>query len=326
MSKVRWGVIGCANFARRRTIPALLQAPSVELVGVASRTPEKAEEFRKEFGLPRAFGSYEELIADPEIQAVYIPLPNGLHAEWMVKAARAGIHSLTEKPFASNAEEARAVSAVAAQKGVLVTEGFMWRLHQQHQAARAAIDAGAIGPVRLVRSSFTFKIERMPNVRLVPSLAGGSVMDVGCYPISAARFYLGGEPQSVFARGDVHPEHGVDVRVSGILEFPNGRALFDCGFDLPFRASLEVVGEAGTIQIPKPWLPDPEALILINGEQRRFAAQNQYVSQFELFSRCILDGGRPPYGPEDAVRQMAVIDAVLRSVRCGKSELVDGSV
>lgn len=322
MAKVKWGVLGCANFARKRTIPALLKAPSVELVGVASRNRDKAELFRADFGLPRAFGSYEEMIEDPEIQAVYIPLPNGLHGQWMIKAARARKHSVTEKPFASNAAEAREVARVAAQEGVLVMEGFMWRLHEQHIAARAAIAGGAIGRVRLVRGCFTFPIPRQPNVRLVPSLSGGCVMDIGCYPVSAARYYFGAEPTAAFARGNIDPEYGVDMRVCGVLEFPEGRALFDCGFDLPFRVGLEVVGEAGILQVPKPWLPDPEAVIAINGEERKFPEQNQYVNQFEQFSQAILSGSRAPYGLEDAVLQMAALDAILRSVRSGISEPV----
>lgn len=302
----------------------MLLAPSVEVAGIASRTYEKAEQFRADFGLPRAYHSYEEMIGDPEIQAVYIPLPNGLHAEWMIKAARAGKHCLSEKPFASSAREAREVCDAVNREGVLAMEGFMWRLHAQHLAARAAIDAGEIGPVRLVRASFTFRIERLPNVRLVSALAGGGVMDVGCYPISAARFYFGAEPQTVFASGEIHPEHGVDVRAGGILEFAGGRALFDCALDLPFRVALEVTGETGVLQIPKPWQPDPEgSVILVNDEERRFPAQNHYVDEFEVFSRCILEGRRPPYGPEDAVRQMAVIDAVLKSVRSGLPERVD---
>lgn len=324
MVKVKWGVLGCASFARRRTIPALLKSPSAELVGVASRDREKAESFRAEFGLPRAFGSYEEMIGDPEIQAVYIPLPNGLHGEWMIKAARARKHCVTEKPFATNAAEASEVARVAAQEGVFVTEAFMWRLHEQHLAAHRAIADGAIGPVRLVRSCFTYPMARQPNVRLVPSLAGGCVMDIGCYPISAARYYFGAEPTVAYARGSIDPEYGVDMRVGGVLEFPEGRAMFDCAFDLPFRVGLEVVGETGILRVPKPWLPDPEAVITVNGEERRFPEQNQYVSQFEQFSQSILRGTSPPHGPEDAVLQMSAIDAVLRSVRSGSPEPVGG--
>ncbi len=320
MEKVRWGVLGCANFAQRRTIPAMLQSPSVELAGVASRTLEKAESFRAQFNLPRAYGSYEEMLADPRIDAVYIPLPNGLHGKWMIEAFEHGKHCLSEKPFASNAAEAERVARIAAEKGRLATEGFMWRLHSQHRRAQEAIRSGAIGAVRLVRAAFSFVIPEKPNVRLVPDLAGGSVMDVGCYPISASRFYFSAEPVRAYASGTIDPRYGVDVRMSGLLEFPSGTALIDCAFSLPYRTEVEIVGETGRISIPQPWLPDPEAVIEINGKLERLPAENQYINQFECFSMCILNRTRPQYGPEDAVLQMRVIDAVRRSVSTGVPE------
>src|SRR5213592_2558633 len=154
MGKVKWGVLGCASFARRRTIPAMLEAPSVELIGVASRSSEKAESFRSQFSLPRAYQSYEELLDDPEIQAIYNPLPNGLHGEWMIRAAEKGKHTLCEKPFTSDAAEAQRVADVAGRTGVKIMEAFMWRFHPQHERARQLIDNGAIGPVKLVRGAF----------------------------------------------------------------------------------------------------------------------------------------------------------------------------
>lgn len=322
MVKVKWGVLGCANFARRRTIPAMLESPSVELVGVASRTLEKAEAFRSQFNLARAYGSYEEMLADRKIQALYIPLPNGLHAEWMIKAAEAGKHSLCEKPFASNAAEARQVAEAVKRTGVFVMEAFMWRFHSQHLRARKAIERGEIGPLRLVRSAFSFLIPRKPNVRLVPELAGGSVMDIGCYPISAARFYFGDEPSVAYARGSVDAEYGVDMRMAGVLDFSQGQALIDCSFNLPYRTDLEIVGESGTIIIPKPWLPDPETTLIINGRAERPPAENQYVAEFEQLSHSIVSGTAPPYGPEDAIRQMKVVDAVRRSMESGRPEAV----
>lgn len=322
MARVKWGVLGCANFARRRTIPAMLESPSVELVGIASRSLEKAEAFRSEFNLLRAYGTYEEMLADPQIHAVYIPLPNSLHAEWMIKAAEAGKHSLCEKPFASDAAEARQVAEAAKRSGVFVMEAFMWRFHSQHLRARRAIENGEIGPLRLVRAAFSFLIPRKPNVRLVPELAAGSVMDVGCYPISAARFYFGEEPSIAYARGSVDPEYGVDMRMAGMLDFPQGQALIDCSFNLPYRTDLDIVGESGMIAIPKPWLPDPEAALTINGRTEKLPAENQYVAEFEHLSHCILNETGPLYGPEDAIRQMKVIDAVHRSMESGRPEPV----
>jgi predicted dehydrogenase len=298
----------------------MLQAPLVDLVAVASRSLEKAEEYATHFGIPKACGSYQALLEEPGLEAIYIPLPNGLHGEWMIRAAERGIHSLTEKPFTADAHEARRVADAAARCRVQVMEGFMWRLHGQHRRAREAARAGTIGTIRLVRSSFTFQLERKQNIRLSTALAGGSLRDIGCYPVSTARFYFEDEPVRVYAAANIDAEFGVDMRVSGILEFPQGRALVDCGFDLPRRTHLEIVGESGSITVPKPWLPDPEAEIRINDSIERLPEQNQGVEEFEHFSRCVRTGTPCEYGPDDAVRQMKVLDAMLRSIRSGRPE------
>ncbi len=322
MDKVRWGVLGCADFARRRAIPAMLKSQFVELAGVASRSPEKAEEFRAQFSLPHAYGSYEEMLEDPGIQAIYIPLPNGLHGKWTMEAADHRKHVLCEKPFASSAAEARQVAEFALRRNVRVMEAFMWPFHSQHESAKAAIRDGAIGIVRCVRASFSFPIPRKPNVRLQPDLAGGSVLDIGCYPVSAARYYFEDEPATVYACGELDAEYRVDMRMSGLLEFAKGCALVDCAFDLPHRTHLEIVGESGTIVMPKPWQPDPEATVFIKDQALTMPEENQYVKEFEHFSRSLIDGTPPRFGPEDAVRQMSVIDAVLRSIRSGQAEPV----
>jgi D-xylose 1-dehydrogenase (NADP+, D-xylono-1,5-lactone-forming) len=300
----------------------MLETPVVDLVGVASRTPEKAESFRAEFGLAHAYRSYEELIEDPTVEAVYIPLPNSLHAEWMIRAAESGKHCLCEKPFTINASEARRVAEVARARGVHMMEAFMWRLHSQHARAFEATQDGTIGPVRTLRAAFTFQLPRQPNVRWQPELGGGSMMDVGCYPVGAARFYFAQEPIRAYAAGDIDPEYGVDMRVGGVLEFPRGRALFDCAFDLPYRTEVEIVGESGTILIPKPWLPDPEAVLVVNGRSQKLPTENQYLKQFAYLSGCIRSGIPPLYGVDDAVRQMSVIEAILRSVSSGRPEMV----
>ena len=322
MNRVRWGVLGCAQFAQKRTIPALLECRNAELVGVASRDPQKAEAFRSQFDLKRAYGSYEEMLADPAIEAVYNPLPNGLHGTWMLKAAESGKHTLCEKPFASNAEEARRVAQLADRLGVFVMEGFMWRFHPQHELARELVQRGEIGEVKLLRACFTFRLERRPDVRLDPDLAGGSVMDVGCYPISGARYYFSDEPTEVYAQGTRPPEYRVDMNMSGLLMFPGGRALIDCGFDRPFRSEIEIVGEEGSIVIPTAWLPGDDSFILVNGERKAIPNANQYVNEFEHFGDSIRSGASPRYGPDDAIRQMQVIDAVVRSIRSGLPEKV----
>ena len=322
MARVSWGVLGCSDFARRRAIPAMLESSSVDLVGVASRSAEKAEAFRALFDLRRAYPSYESLLEDPEITAVYLPLPAALHAEWMLRAAAHGKHCLCEKPFTSSAADAARVLDAFTGRGLFVGEAFMWRLHVQHRRARMWVERGRIGEVRLVRAAFSVRLTRRPDIRLDPALGGGSVLDLGCYPVSAARFYFGDEPIAAYACGTVDPAYGVDMSMSGVLEFPHGAAIIDSAFNLPYRTELEIVGEEGTIRMPKPWLPDSEATVIINDKVETMPPENQYVTQFEFFSTCILEGIPPRFGPEDALAQMRALDAVLRSMRSGAREAV----
>lgn len=324
MRNVKWGVLGCAAFARSTAVPAMLRAEGVELVAVASRSQEKAEAFAREFDIPKAYGSYEALLADPEIEAVYNPLPNGLHPMWTIKAAQAGKHSLVEKPFAGSLAEAEKAAQAAQQHGVKVMEAFMWRFHPMHRRARQLVRDGAIGDLRLVRSAFTFTLSRGANVRLSPEMAGGGVMDVGCYCISIARFFFEAEPTRVFARAEFDPEFDVDMLASGVLEFPQGTALFDCGFALPFRCDYEVVGSQGRIFTPNAILPGEEGTLIIETgnktEQETFPGVNQWQLEFEHLSRSIVLDTPLDYDTGDALRQQRVIDAVLRSARSGQPE------
>jgi len=324
--KVKWGVLGCAAFAKSTAIPAMLRANNVELTGIASRSKEKAAAFAQEFGFKRSYSSYEELLADPEIEAVYNPLPNGMHPEWTVKAAQAGKHSLVEKPFATSAAEAQEVAEVVAKHNVKVMEAFMWRFHPMHLRVRQLIRDEEIGPVRFVRTAFTFMIQRATNVRLDADLAGGGLMDVGCYCVSEARFLFDAEPLRVYARADYDPEYKVDMLACGVLEFEHGRATFDTGFELPFRCDYEVVGSKGRILCPNAILPADAAAIVIdrNGEQTRetFPGVNQWTLEFEHLSESIAEGTPLAYDPSDAVAQLKVLDAIYRSTRSGLSEAV----
>lgn len=326
MRKVKWGVLGGAAFAKSTAIPAMLRASNVELVGIASRTKEKAESFAQEFGFQKAYSSYEELLADPEIEAVYNPLPNGLHPEWAIKTAEAGKHSVVEKPFAANVQEAQTVAEVVKRNGVLVMEGFMWRFHPMHLRARQLIREGAIGPVQFVRVAFTFTIARGPNVRLDAKLGGGGIMDVGCYCVCAARFLFEDEPTRVYARADYDGEYQVDMMACGLLEFPNGYATFDAGFTLPYRCEYEVVGSKGRILAPGAFLPgdSPELLVEIGGKTNHepYYGINQWQLEFEHLSQCILEGKPLAYDTDDAIKQQKVIDAVYRSTRSGQPETV----
>jgi D-xylose 1-dehydrogenase (NADP+, D-xylono-1,5-lactone-forming) len=290
------------------------QCDSIELAGIASRSKEKAGKYRDAFGIARIYDSYEELIGDPAIESVYIPLPNSLHAEWAIRSISAGKHVLCEKPFACDFGEARSVARAAYAKGVLAAEAFMWRHHAQHRRALEIVRAGTIGPVRLVRTTLSFPFINKPNIRFDANLGGGSLLDIGCYGISAARFYFEEEPTLGFARAEIDPDAGVDTTVCAILDFPGGRALMDCSFVLPVRRQVEIVGEKGVIQIPKPWQPDPEAEIIVNDIAERFAAENHYVAMFEDFSQAALLGRPLQYGVEDAVRQAAALDLIRRSI------------
>jgi len=326
MRKVKWGVLGCANFAKTTAIPAMLKSSNVELTAVASRTLDKAREFAADFGFKRAYGSYEELLADPEVEAIYNPLPNGMHGEWTIKAAEAGKHSLVEKPFTVSVDEAIAVDAAVKAANVKVMEAFMWRFHPMHLRVRALIREGVIGRVRNVRAAFTFSITREPNVRLNDELKGGGLMDVGCYCISESRFLFDMEPTRVYAVADYDAEYGVDMLASAIMEFPGGRASFDCGFELPFRCEYEVSGSKGRIVCPLSILPTSNAEITIytqTGERtERFSGYNHYVLEFEHLSTSIVENIPLEYDTEDAIKQQKVLDAVYRSTRSGLPESV----
>lgn len=317
MKKVRWGILGCSGFARRRSIPAMMQCDSIDVRAVASRTQEKAETFRNEFGLSRAYGSYVELLDDPEIDAVHIPLPNGLHAEWTTAALEKGKHVLCEKSFSDNVELTENVAEVVRRTKLQFMEGFVWRIHPQHVTARRLIDEGVIGAVRLVRAAFSFVLNR-PNIRMDRELGGGSILDAGCYPLSAARFYFGDEPKRVYAKGALDSQYDVDLTAAGILEFSAGNALFDCSFDLPFRTDLEIVGDKGRIYFPRAWQPPEEATIFVNDEPLTLPKANHYQLMFEHFSRCILNNESVDYGVDDAIAQARVVSGVLQSIRSGQ--------
>jgi len=313
LTRVNWGVLGCSGFARSVALPALSAARGARIHAIASRDLERARETADLFRARRAYGAYEDLLADAAVDAVYIPLPNSLHAHWAVRAIDAGKHVLCEKPLAATRGEAARVADAAARRGVQAMEAFMWRFHPQHDFAVQRIREGAIGVVRLVRAAFTFVIAREPNIRLNSALGGGSLLDVGCYPVSAARLYFGAEPVRAYARSRIDAEYGVDMATAGVLEFEQGEALIDCGFDLPYRADLEICGERGVIQVPAAWLPPEQAHIVVNGETQAFGVCNQYVQEFEHFSRCVRNEEPPRFGIEDAVQQARVIEAVRRS-------------
>jgi predicted dehydrogenase len=275
-------------------------------------------------GIPRAHHSYEALIDDPEIDAIYNPLPNSMHAEWTRRAARAGKPILCEKPLTVDAAEAAALVTDCEQQGVLLMEAFMYRFHPQHARVRALIDSGAIGELRAVRTAFTFAMRRLDpaNVRLKADLVGGSLMDVGCYCVNASRLIFDEEPVAAVATQDFRPQFGVDVALAGVLEYSDGRmATLDCGFQAAGQGWYMAVGTTGTIEVPRAFVPGTADTLVIHTDaegrrhEDRIPGVDQYTLEAEEFADCLLQRRPLRYPPAGAVANMRAIDALYRSAR-----------
>jgi predicted dehydrogenase len=319
---LRWGILGTARI-NRRVIPPLRVSEGNRLLAVASRTRERAAEHAREWGIERAHGSYEALLADPEVDVVYVPLPNHLHAEWAIKAARAGKHVLCEKPLALTVAEVDAMAQAAREAGVVLAEGFMYRHHPQTLAAKDLLDSGVIGQVRFVRGTFTFPLDRPKDVRWRPELGGGALWDVGCYPLSFTRFLLGQEPVEVFGTAVVGAT-GIDETFAGQLVFPGGvLAQLDCGFRSPVRAELELAGTEGTIRVRNPWQPAPELPILVSrGDQPAQAVPVEDKERFRLeiedLASAILHGTPPRVALAESRANVAALVALHESARTSR--------
>lgn len=325
MDKVRWGILGVAKI-NERWLPGFRQARNAELVGIASRDAAKAQKAAQDFGIPKSYGHYEDLLANSAIEAVYVPLPNTLHAEWVRKAADAGKHILCEKPLAPTAQEAADLITHCRSKGQRLMDGFMWPHHDRAARIRKLIDAGSIGDVQSVCGTFTFQLDlSVDNIRLQPKMAGGSLLDVGCYPVYGIRWAMGAEPVRVFAAAQMF--NGVDVAMKGILYFGDGRtAAFDCGFTLPLRQWFEVVGTNGVIFANDMWLPEPRARLSIqHGEQSvesfDVGGGDQIAAMIDEFCRAIHENREPTPNIDEAVRTLRVMDALAKSAR--ENRMVD---
>jgi D-xylose 1-dehydrogenase (NADP+, D-xylono-1,5-lactone-forming) len=303
---VRWGILSTARI-NQKLLAGAREAAGVEVVAVGSRDRERGEAFAAEHGIGRVHDSYEALLADDDVDAVYIPLPNSLHVPWSVRALGAGKHVLCEKPLTRRAADAEAAFDAAERAGRLLMEAFMWRYHPQTEALVRL--AGEIAPLRVVRAAFGFPLPADPaNVRWQSMLEGGSLMDVGCYCISALRL-LGGEPEQVAGEA-VAGGDGVDARFAGVLRFPGGvLGTFDSGFDVPPRGVIEVVGEGGTLVAQDPWHGVSPRLTR-DGEELPVEAVNPYRLELEDLSSAIRDGRPPRLGREDAVGQARTIEAL----------------
>jgi xylose dehydrogenase (NAD/NADP) len=313
---LRWGILGAARITRS-LVPAFQAASGQRLVAVASRSAGKAAAFAEQWGVERTFDSYEALLADPDIDAVYVPLPNHLHAAWTIRACEAGKHVLCEKPLAMTPAEVDAVREVATRTGRHVAEAFMYRHHPQTLLVKRLVDEGAVGELRLVRSSFSFQLERPGDVRFDLSMGGGSLRDVGCYPVSYARLLAGAEPVEAIGRAVVGPT-GIDLSFAGLLRFPGGlNALVDCSFAQPFRTGLEIVGSTGVIQVPRPFKPETAEVVVVQRgaatESHEVSSPLLYVSEIEDFARVVAGQMAPRISLEDSRGNVAALCALLES-------------
>jgi len=322
MNKLRWGLLSTARI-NRVLLPPLRASTRNELTAVASRDLNRAKTYADERKIPRVFGSYEALLADPDVDVIYNPLPNSLHAEWTIKAAEAGKHVLCEKPLANTVEEVDAMTEAAEKAGIVLMEAFMYRHHPQTIRVKELVESGAIGKLQLIRGSFTFSISDEGDVRLNASLGGGSIWDVGCYPISYARLIAGGEPIEVFGWQTKGQGSGVDETFIGEMRFPNNvYAQFDSGFRTPQRTHIELVGDKGSITLKKPFTPWlNEEIVLINDNEKKIITvpgQDLYLGEVENMADAILDGVPPRMSLADSRNNVATIWALLQSARTGK--------
>jgi predicted dehydrogenase len=333
VGKVKWGVLGTASIAVRKVIPAMQLGGQSEVAAIASRDLAKAEAAAAKLGIPKAFGSYQELLADPEIEAVYNPLPNHLHVPWSIKAAEAGKHILCEKPIGLSVAEARALLAVRNRCRVKIGEAFMVKTHPQWLRTRELVREGRIGELKAIVGAFSYFNRDPNNVRNVLGWGGGGVMDIGCYPIVTSRFVFGQEPTRVSSVIERDPEFGTDRVASAILEFPSGQACFVCSTQMVAYQRMQFLGTKGRIEIEIPFnAPNDRAtrILIDDGKDlfgsgvltETFAVCDQYTLQGDAFSRAVRGDGEVPMPLEESVKNMTVIEAVFRAGESGKWEEV----
>ncbi len=324
MNKVRWGVLSTANIGTGTVIPAMQQGNYCEVTAIASRNLANAQAEAKHLGIPKAYGSYEELLADPEIDAIYNPLPNHLHVPWSIKALQAGKHVLCEKPVALSAAEAQTLLEAAGQHpNVKVMEAFMYRFHPQWQRARQLVNEGKIGELRTVQAFFSYYNDDPRNIRNIAAAGGGGMYDIGCYTVSVGRFIFGAEPARVFGVVEYDPQLHTDRLASGILDFGRGTSTFTCSTQLTPYQRVNIFGTRGRIEIEIPFNAPRDRPCKIwyehgdHLEEIQFEVCNQYTLQGDAFSQAVLNNTSVPTPLEDAVANMRVIEAVVQSSKSG---------
>lgn len=324
MNKVRWGVLSTSKFAQNKIIPAVKFCQHAEITAVASRDLEKAQEEAGRLGIAKAYGSYEELLADPNIDAVYNPLANHLHVSWTIKALEAGKHVLCEKPIGlTSAEAQQLMDETKKYPRLKVMEAFMYRLHPQWQLAKRLVDEGKIGELRTIHSFFSYFNINPDNIRNMAGIGGGGLMDIGCYNISLSRFIFGEEPNRVMGIVEFDPQFQTDRLASGILDFGRGTATFTCSTQLSPYQRVNIYGTEGRIEIEIPFNAPPDRATRMwhqqgdKIEEITFDICDQYTIEFDLFSLAVLNDTPVPTPLEDAVANMKVIEAVFESSRSG---------
>ncbi len=317
---LNWGILSTAHI-NRALIPVLQSSPRTRLLAVASRSLEAAQSYAREWRISRAYGRYEDLLADPEIDIVYNPLPNHLHAEWTIQAVQAGKHVLCEKPLALTLQEVDAIRAAAQAHGKVVAEAFMYRHHPHTLKVKESVESGSIGAVKMVRGAFTFTLDRPGNYRLEPAMGGGSLWDVGCYPLSYARFVLGAEPLEAFGWQTLNAA-GCEMSFVAQLRFPGEAFLqFESSFERPPRAFLEFVGTAGRLEVPDPFKPGLSTRLLLTREGRtetiRVRGKELYLGEVEDLCDAVQMGKPPRISLEDSRGNIAALLALIESARRG---------
>jgi predicted dehydrogenase len=321
MNKIRFGVLSVAKIGTAKVIPAMQKCRHCEVTAIASRDPVRAQEAATKLGIPKAYGSYEELLADPSIDAIYNPLPNHMHVPWSIRAAEAGKHVLCEKPLGLHPEEAEELISARNNAAVRIAEAFMIHVHPQWLRTRQIVQSGEIGELRTMHCVFSFFNRDPANIRNRPEYGGGALMDIGCYPIHASRWIFGAEPNRVSARIERDAGFGIDHTVSGLLDFPNGQALFTTSMQMNPYQRVHFFGAKGSIEIEIPFNapPDRETRIFIRtgatDRTETFPVCDQYTLQGDAFARAILDDGEVPVSLENALGNMKVIAALLQAGR-----------
>jgi predicted dehydrogenase len=324
MNQVRWGVLSTAKIATQKVIPAMQQGEYCNITAIASRKLEKAQAAARRLGIPQAYGSYEELLADPEVDAIYNPLPNHLHVPWSIRALKAGKHVLCEKPVGLTAAEAQELlDAAQKQPQLKVMEAFMYRHHPQWQQAQQLVAEGKIGDLRTIQSFFSYYNDDPGNIRNMADIGGGGLMDIGCYLISLSRFIFGAEPRRVCGIIEYDPQFKVDRLTSGMLDFGTGTSTLTCATQLTPYQRVNIFGTTGRIEIEIPFNAPPDEPCKLwhqHGteiDEIVLDARDQYTLQGDLFSQAVLNDTEVPTPLEDAVANMEVIEALLRSAKSG---------